>query len=66
MVMFAGIATQISSLTWKTIGFIIYIYSGADYLFFRNFIFKLYLFSRLHGFCKYSSYFIDKAINKLT
>lgn len=40
MVMFAGIATQISSLTWKTIGFIIYFYSGADYLFFH----VIYLF----------------------
>lgn len=29
--MFAGIATQISSLVWKTTGFLIYAYSGSDY-----------------------------------
>jgi len=34
-VMFIGTATQISSLTWKTFGFLIYIYSGTDYGFFH-------------------------------
>lgn len=29
--MFAGIATQISSLVWKTFGFLIYTYTGSDY-----------------------------------
>lgn len=33
--MFAGIATQVSSLTWKTFGFLIYTYSGSDYGFFH-------------------------------
>jgi len=33
--MFAGIATQISSLIWKTFGFLIYTYSGSDYGFFH-------------------------------
>jgi hypothetical protein len=32
---FAGIATQISSLTWKTFGFLIYTYTGSDYGFFH-------------------------------
>ncbi len=35
MMMFAGIATQISSLTWKTFGYLIYIYTGSDYGFFH-------------------------------
>jgi hypothetical protein len=35
MIMFAGIATQISSLTWKTVGFLIYVYTGADYMVFH-------------------------------
>ena len=29
--MFAGIATQISSLVWKTFGYLIYVYTGSDY-----------------------------------
>lgn len=33
--MFGGIATQMSSLFWKTIGFGIYIYTGSDYMFFH-------------------------------
>ena len=35
MMMFAGIATQISSLVWKTFGYLIYAYTGSDYGFFH-------------------------------
>lgn len=35
MMMFGGIATQISSLTWKTFGFLIYTFTGSDYGFFH-------------------------------
>ncbi len=35
MAMFGGIATQISSLMWKSFGFFIYSYTGADYSFFH-------------------------------
>ena len=40
MVMFGGIATQISSLTWKVFGFLIYSYTGSDFIFFH----LIYLF----------------------
>jgi hypothetical protein len=40
MMMFAGIATQISSLVWKTFGYLIYVYTGSDYGFFH----LIYLF----------------------
>lgn len=40
IIMFAGIATQISSLTWKTVGFLIYTFTGSDYIFFH----LIYLF----------------------
>jgi hypothetical protein len=33
--MFAGIATQISSLVWKAFGYLIYVYTGLDYGFFH-------------------------------
>ncbi len=29
--MFTGTATQVSSLTWKTFGYLIYLYTGNDY-----------------------------------
>jgi len=35
MIMFAGISAQISSLVWKTLGFLIYVYTGADYMLFH-------------------------------
>lgn len=35
LMMFAGIATQISSLVWKTFGFFIYVNTGSDYGFFH-------------------------------
>lgn len=40
MIMFAGIATQISSLVWKSFGYIIYVYTGSDYSIF-HFIYLL-------------------------
>ena len=38
--MFTGIATQISSLVWKTFGYLIYVHTGSDYGFF-HFIYLL-------------------------
>lgn len=35
MLLFMGTVTQISSLFWKSIGFVIYIYTGSDYFFFH-------------------------------
>ncbi len=35
MMMFGGVATQVSSLVWKTFGFLIYTYTGSDYSFFH-------------------------------
>lgn len=35
LLLFAGTITQISSLFWKSIGFTIYHYTGADYYFFH-------------------------------
>lgn len=35
IVMFTGVAAQVSSLTWRTFGFIIYTYSGHDFGFFH-------------------------------
>lgn len=35
MLLFAGTITQVSSLFWKSIGFVIYHYTGADYFLFH-------------------------------
>lgn len=35
VVMFVGVATQISSLTWRTFGFLVYTFSGYDFGFFH-------------------------------
>lgn len=40
MMLFAGTATQVSSLIWKTFGFLIFAYTGQDYFFF-HFIYLL-------------------------
>jgi hypothetical protein len=40
MMAFAGIATQVSSLVWKTLGFVLYVNTGSDYVFFH----LIYLF----------------------
>jgi hypothetical protein len=35
ILLFVGTITQISSLTWKSIGFIAYLYTGKDYFIFH-------------------------------
>lgn len=35
MMLFAGTVTQISSLCWKSFGFLIYVYTGSDHFFFH-------------------------------
>lgn len=35
MLLFAGTVTQISSLFWRGIGFVVYIFTGSDYTFFH-------------------------------
>ena len=35
MILFAGIATNISSLIWKSFGYLLYMYFGKSYLFFH-------------------------------
>lgn len=40
LLLFAGTVTQISSLCWKSFGFLIYLYTGADHMFFH----LIYLF----------------------
>jgi hypothetical protein len=40
MLLFAGTATQISSLCWRSFGFLLYHYTGSDYVFF-HFIYLL-------------------------
>ena len=43
MMLFMGTVTQISSLFWKSFGFLIYIWTGADYSFFH------YVYLLLHS-----------------
>jgi hypothetical protein len=40
ILLFAGTVTQVSSLCWKSFGFLIYLYSGSDHYFFH----LIYLF----------------------
>lgn len=35
MLLFMGTVTQVSSLFWKMMGFLIYIFTGSDYFFFH-------------------------------
>ena len=36
LLLFMGTVTQISSLFWKSIGFVVYTYTGSDYFFFHG------------------------------
>lgn len=40
LLLFAGIVTQVSSLCWKSFGYMLYLYTGTDHSFF-HFIYLL-------------------------